>query len=167
MIANLHRHNIANHLRRKLCNRFGTTFSIRGKGDANKGLAYVGDCAFQRDFRARSIRADPEVPPLSFLTVSRRDMSTRVLTFQNESNFEGVDTQTLLNTNNIDSGPESSTLRGFAGYQPDWDQNYADNRKTMLCLLLEDGSLRVYFYGRTEKRNTAEKEEEDERRRIW
>ena len=140
-----------------------TTFSIRGKGDANKGLAYVGDCAFQRDFRARSIGADPEVPPLSFLTVSRRDMSTRVLTFQNESNFEGVDTQTLLNTNNIDSGPESSTLRGFAGYQPDWDQNHADNRKTMLCLLLEDGSFRVYFYGEDrEEEHRRKREEEDE-----
>ena len=121
--------------------------SKHGKGDSSKGLAYVGDCAFQRDFRARSIGADPEVPPLSFIAVSRRDMSTRVLTFQNESNFEGVDTQTLLNKNIVDSAPESTTLRGFAGYQPDWDKNYGNSRRKMLCLLLEDGSLRVYFYG--------------------
>ena len=133
-------------------------FSTHGKADTNKGLAYIGDCAFQRAFHARSIGADPEVPSLSFIAVSRRDMSTRVLTLQNESNFEAVDTQTLLNTNSFESTPESSTLRGFAGYQPDWDENYADNRRKMLCLLLEDGSLRIYFYG--EDRGNEQQREE-------
>jgi len=126
-------------------------------GDKNRGIAYVGDCAFQRDFRTRSFGADPHVPPLSFIAVSRRDQSTRVLTFQNESNFEGVYTQTLLNTTGIyGETSDAPVLRGFAGYQPEWDPEHAHEQRKMLCLLLEDGSLRVYFYGENNEQQSKE-----------